>query len=286
MAIPNRSCPLLFRILRPSGRQSPLFLSVGIICHLFSMSIGLAEEFRFKDEGSGKFLALVRFGDSDSSKARLTLFESIEGGAKLVKRCSRQLVNSQPLAIFVSSNGRYFVTMDEANRIGITSSTVVIYDLESGENPAYALRDFIPKNVRRYLRDASSPFVGLRWTDHDFFFNEDNTKLVSNRERCIWRDYPFVVVDLPHRDVRVEPIPEKEPMDLNRSTPNLLTTKLSDETVGDRESTVPRFLERTYERHFRNADGLISDPPCDQRLEYDVSQQAYVDVTNISLPSK
>ena len=173
---------------------------------------------------SGRFLALERDGNSPDLTGRITgperhgyvtVFEYLGEGKSLRKLYERELLTKRiPLGRALSSDGRFFLTIDDFQSSGISPFTVVIYDLARQEHTAYAGKDFLSKELIKSL--SHQGFVrGFKWRGKDGLFNLNNTKFYPTLpSNCEDEGVPFVVIDLPTRTVRVEPAPAKDPQDI------------------------------------------------------------------------
>jgi len=216
-------------------------------------------EITCRTDSSGRFLALERDGNGPDRAGRIigpkrrgyvSVFEYLGEGKSLRKLYEAELLNhGVPLICSLSRDGRFFVTLDEFNAAGTSPFTVVIYDLARKEHTTYAGKDFLSEKLIKSL--GHQGFVpGFKWHGKDMDFNQDSTRFYPTRpENCKKEEVPFVVIDLPTRTVRVEPIPATPLTDLVPDVQQEWGWRESRETVATKTTILPVRITRSRPGH-------------------------------------
>ncbi|MEQ8788183.1 MAG: hypothetical protein RIC55_17880 [Pirellulaceae bacterium] len=170
----------------------------------------------------------------------MTLFEYLGEGNPLRKLYETRLLNKElPRIAMISRDGRFFVTIDEFGSYGISPVTIVVYDLARREHTAYAGKDFLDSKVIESLPSHGS--WGFKWYGKDMVFNRDSTQFYPTRpEHCEEEGVPFVVVDLPTRTVRVQPVSSVDTESIVARVDQEWGWKPSRETVHTMTTVLPR----------------------------------------------
>lgn len=104
-------------------------------------------------------------------RAKLSRFEYSVDQRSLLKRGVWNLRNPvAPARWMVSDCGRYLVTFDEYDALGLSANCVVIYDLDSDESRAFSLTDFISDADLKELYSIENLIMwrardGLAWIE-------------------------------------------------------------------------------------------------------------------------
>jgi hypothetical protein len=215
-------------------------------------------DFGWTTDSSERFVVLERYGNTPDitgyicgpeRKGYVTVLEYLGEGKPLRKLYEVELLNEySPLLDMLSHDGRFYLTFGDSRIAGTghgPSKAVVIYDLARKEHTAYAGKDFLgEKRIESLLPHMFAP--GFKWFGKDFLFNQDATRfyptLPSNCER---EEVPFVVIDLPTRTVRVEPISNEDPQDIVPDGNSQWGWLESKETVKTDKTILPLRLRRT-----------------------------------------
>lgn len=96
---------------------------------------------------SEKFLWVTKTGSDSTQTAQFQLFEISNDFSELKLLRQMQLLNPvKPMVEYLSPDGRFFVTFDEAGTCGNSPRDLVIYDLALSTVTAKRIEDFLPKS--------------------------------------------------------------------------------------------------------------------------------------------
>ena len=196
-------------------------------------------------DDTGRFIVIERPGDADQRAPTVLVYEYLPQGRQLKKLYSATLVNKKmPLTRAISSDGRYFVTLDEPTGSGTGPASLVIYDLARREHSAYSGSDFLSEEIRRNLR-SRKVWGGFKWYGNDFRFDDKSTEFYPTLpENCREEEVPFVVVDLRMRLPRVTSPDEFDSRSIVKEVRRQFWWSLSRETVTDHGTMLPARITR------------------------------------------
>jgi hypothetical protein len=143
----------------------PSFIAWAFALTLLAQPIGDPPGFNHPEficytEESGRFLALLRHGNSPDLTGNITgpernghliVFEYLGKDKPLRKLYEATLITKGVVSGELSRDGRFFVTLDDMQSSGIRPHTVVIYDLARKERTAYAGKDFMNEELIKSL---------------------------------------------------------------------------------------------------------------------------------------
>ena len=117
--------------------------------------------FKFHDaycqlSANGKYLWVTRTGENQSNPAAVSIWAFSEDRKSLEIKHRFKLANPiRPTGQFLSPDGCYFVTLDEAGRCGNSPRDLVVYDLKQKSYVAQRIEDFLPAEVITGLQGPS-----------------------------------------------------------------------------------------------------------------------------------
>jgi hypothetical protein len=158
----------------------------------------------------GRLLALWRFGDRESRNFEIVILEITDPDKRI--RILHRLETPTPvgpLVWSVSKDGRFVVATDEWAGAGITDRDLVIYDLVRNEHTSYSIHDFLSEKTISGLDEHGLVMV-VKWCRMHAFDYDRMEFFPSTPKECREFGFPYVVVDLLSRKVRVAPIPDKD----------------------------------------------------------------------------
>jgi hypothetical protein len=181
---------------------------IGICCVASSVAgIVLAAEAK-RPAKSPAVVAVSKDGDSilrvvrgdAQRKAKALTFRFDAANETFVAAGSLELRNPiAPEMIFVVDGGRYVVTLDDLNKVGLTENAVVIYDLQANTSRAFAIEDFLPPDVIDSLGSAMGMRAWRGWPALD----SSALKLYPSGVTQDPNDPPFphVIIDIANMSV-------------------------------------------------------------------------------------
>jgi hypothetical protein len=184
----------------------------------------LAEKlFEFRDarvhvSDSGRNVWVTQTGENPDEPAEIWILEIADNFSRLKTRHHFKLLNPVvPTGEYLTSDGKFFVTLDEAGRCGNSPRDLVIYDLEKGTSLARGIDEFLPAPiVKRLKAPVYMGGQGLRqWqrlsagqNKYDAAtrtFYPTQSRLAKSTSKI-----PFLSIHLPSGKVQVETLPEND----------------------------------------------------------------------------
>lgn len=218
-----------------------------------------------------------RFGNIAGTErlGHVLVYEYISLAGRLRLLYERDLVSSRfPLVTKLSSDGRFYITMDDASETGIGPQSLVVYDLARNEHSTYAATDFLPADIVSTLPRGAFT-AGFQWNGGWGEFNRSASQFFPNTPEDARNGLPFVVVDLPSRTARLEAKPMMHYKDVLPYTEQDWYWSPSKETVDTGNTVLPASLWRIITNHPQGDDGQLK-----QVFRLSANRQEYVLVGN------
>ncbi|MDC3224745.1 hypothetical protein OAU26_07420 [Mariniblastus sp.] len=163
------------------------------------------------DPVGSRLLSLWRYGNGASRNAEIVILEIVDPKKRI--RVLHKLTLLTPYRSLVTAHsrcGRFVVTVGESKGREGSLWNLVIYDLVRGDHSAYRLQDFLSDETIDSLKPHPFMVNRIEWC-RMFAFNYDRMEFYpSVPQTCRRLNFPFVVVNLLSRKVRVEAIPDND----------------------------------------------------------------------------
>lgn len=140
-------------------------------------------------------------GSSNARKPKLSLFVLDETQMEFVLAKSITLKNMiSPLRFHFSPDRRHVVTFDEDDAMGTSPNSVVIYNLETGKNKSFALKDFMTEND---ISNLGKIFNNRMWRTESSVsvFDSNGWRVTGEAEPGF---VPHVIVDVEAMSVKID----------------------------------------------------------------------------------
>ena len=225
-----------------------------------------SELFNCHSDSSGRFLALARRGDGDDASAYVYVFEKLGVAQRIRLIHQTALLNRvRSLDSELSTDGRFYITLDDLGEETNCPLSIVIYDLVRNEYYKWSASEFLPVDVQKSLSRTNDR---LHWRDGSSAFNRLGTRFFPNEPGS---NLPFVVVDLPTRNVRIESHSHGGERGLEIVTPestdwNPSTWEHSIQTIEQGDCVLPKYL-KCYSRRMETNELVESYYELDESLK-------------------